>query len=127
MRVAGFDQERDQLNRVNCQAQAAEIAAEFEVAVELLPFGECIEVGFGVIRKDGVAEVEEVDAAIEAARAGLRAAVCALGQDADGALVAGEEGENLRGFAKFGAIEANASVGSEGHGGIIYGLGAGQN
>jgi hypothetical protein len=45
--------------------------------------------------------------------------VGAFGDDAEEAVVAGKEGEDLRGFAVFGFAEAEAEVGDEGHGGII--------
>ena len=111
----------DEFGGVLGEVEAAEIFAEVEVAVLEGPFGECGQVAVGVIGEDGIGEVEEVDAAAELTGAGFRRPMRAFGDDAEEAVVAGEEGEDLRGFAVLGFAEAEAAVRGQGHIGIIGG------
>src|SRR5438046_225780 len=79
------------------------------------PVAYCAQVALGMVREDGLADVQEIDAAIELARAGLGPAVGALGDDAHDAVLLTKEREDLRGFAVLGLAKTDAAVGNEGH------------
>src|SRR5687768_14144758 len=115
MRVVLVDEQSDELGRVEREVHAAQRAAEVEVAFLELPFGERREILLRPVGEDAEADVEEVDAAAESTRALFGDAVGALGDDADEAVPAGEEQEDLAGLAVLDLSQADTAVGDEGH------------
>src|SRR4051812_9358649 len=123
MRVVFFDEIVHQLRSVLREIHRAQIAPEREMAFDQRPFGERAEMTLEVEGEDRLTNVEQVDAAAEFARALLGRAMCAFGDDADDALIAAEEREDLTGLAELDLAKANAAIGRERHIGIIGGEG----
>jgi hypothetical protein len=114
----------DEIGGVEAEVKWAQCFAEGEVAVLEFPIGEECEVTGGVGGEDGLAEVEEIDSAVESARAGLGAAVSAFGDGADDSVISRYEGEDLRGFAIFGLSQADGGGRDQRHTRIIVGWNA---
>jgi len=114
VRIVFLQNEAKEFDGIDGQIKSPQTVAERKMAILQLPVGEEGEVA-RIVGEDGMAGVEEIDAAVESACAGFGLAMGALGHDADDAKLAREEGEDLRGFAVFGLAETDAAVGDEGH------------
>ena len=117
--IVFFEEGADEIGGIDGEVEGAEIFTEGEVAFLEFPVGEVSELAGGIGGEYGVAEVEEIDAAVESAGARFGFAMSAFCDGADDAVVSGDEGEDLRGFAVFGLAEADGGGGDEGHWGII--------
>jgi hypothetical protein len=112
-----LDEHGDELGGVEGEVDGAEVVAEAEVTFEEGPLGEGGHVAFWGVDEDGVTEVEEVEAPVEAGVAGLGGAFGALGDDFEVSVGACEDGEDLARFGVIEPAEADGGVVDEGHGG----------
>src|SRR5690349_21639601 len=115
MRVVFFEQRADKLGSVEAEVHRPQIPAKIEMSLSKAPLARRAQVAIGMMREDGLADVEQVDAAIELARARLGAAVGALGDQAHDAVLLAKEREDLRGLAVLGLAQTDAAVGDERH------------
>src|SRR5438309_946547 len=110
MRIMFFKQPADQLGGVLRQIKSTQTVAKLKMSFQKMPFGERRQLARGIMAEDGIADVQQIDAAVEFARARLGAAMSPLGDDAQDAEGAGKERENLRGFAVFGLAQTDATI-----------------
>lgn len=120
MGVVFLDQPAGKLGGIEAQVQGTQRLAQAQVSLVEMPFGKRGKVSGGVVGEDRAAEVQEVDAAVKAAGAGLGAAMSPFGDGANDAVLAGEKGQDLRGFAVLGLEEADTAVVSKRHRALFY-------
>ena len=91
------------------------IPPKLQVAVSESPFGQRREILLQAKRENRVAQVQQVQPAVEFARPRLGASMGALGDQAHETVSTPEEGEDLGGLAVFDFAKTDAAVAGKGH------------
>src|SRR5258708_4218722 len=109
MRVVFFDQGAHQLGRIEAKIDRPQGSTKFEVSFLEIPFTQRAQLALGMKAKNRFANIEQIDAAGEFARAGFGGSMSALGDDAHDSALAAKQGENLGGFAVLRLAQTDAT------------------
>ncbi len=80
------------------------------MAIGQLPFSKSSKLSVCIVGEKGVSSIQQVDAAIESPRAGLRNTMGALGNNAQQSMLARQKCQDLRSFRILEFADANAAV-----------------